>query len=79
MGPLYGGIVLDVIGLNQQDLPGNVAEPVLAGLMISVLLVVIPTLLLALFYTYKISFSREQVDAIQADLQYSKSGSIARH
>ncbi|GHD19059.1 MFS transporter [Halioglobus japonicus] len=79
VGPLYGGIVLDVIGLNQQDLPGNVAEPVLAGLMISVLLVVIPTLLIALFYAYKISFSREQVDAIQADLQYSKSGSIARH
>ena len=72
VGPLYGGIVLDVIGLNQQDLPGEVAEPVLAGLMYSVLLVSIPTLAVALHYTYKIRFSMEQVNEIQADLREYK-------
>ena len=68
-GPLYGGIVLDVIGLNKQDLPGEVAQPVLTGLMWAVLVVAIPTLLIALYYAYKIKFSKEQVDVIQATLR----------
>ena len=69
IGPLYGGIVLDVIGLNEQDLPGKVAQPVLAGLMYAVLLVGVPTLLIALRYAYKIQFSKEQLDDIQATLR----------
>ncbi len=69
VGPLYGGFVLDVIGLNQQDLPGQVAEPVLAGLMYAVMLIAVPTLAIALFYAYKIQFSKEQVDDIQATLR----------
>lgn len=68
VGPLYGGIVLDVIGLNEQDLPGEVAWPVLAGLIYAWLLAAVPTLLISLRYTYKIEFSREQVDDIQAAL-----------
>lgn len=69
VGPLYGGIALDVIGLNQQDLPGEVAQPVLVGLMYSVMLIAIPTLAIALWYAYKIEFSKEQVDDIQASLR----------
>jgi GPH family glycoside/pentoside/hexuronide:cation symporter len=68
-GPLYGGIVLDVIGLNKLDLPGDVAEPVLAGLMYAWLLAAVPTLLISLRYTYRIKFSREQVNEIQAALR----------
>ena len=64
-----GGIVLDVIGLDRQDLPGEVAQPVLSGLMYAVLLIGIPTLLIALRYAYKIEFSREQVDEIQVTLR----------
>jgi GPH family glycoside/pentoside/hexuronide:cation symporter len=69
IGPLYGGIALDVIGLNQRDLPGQVAGSVLTGLMYAVLLISIPTLVIALFYAYKIRFSKEQVDDIQATLR----------
>jgi GPH family glycoside/pentoside/hexuronide:cation symporter len=69
LGPLYGGIALDVIGLNERDLPGQVAQPVLDGLMYAVLLVAIPILLVALRYASRIEFSREQVDAIQATLR----------
>lgn len=69
VGPLYGGIALDVIGLNEQDLPGDVAWPVLAGLMYAVLLAAVPSLLISLRYTYKIEFSREQVNDIQAALR----------
>jgi len=69
VGPLYGGFVLDVIGLNQQDLPGQVAEPVLAGLMYAVMLIAIPTLAVALFYAYKIQFSKELVADIQSNLR----------
>ncbi|MEH6515196.1 MAG: MFS transporter [Halioglobus sp.] len=68
-GPLYGGIALDVIGLNRQDLPGEVAQPVLAGLMYAVMLAGIPALLIALRYAYKIQFSQEQFDDIQATLR----------
>jgi GPH family glycoside/pentoside/hexuronide:cation symporter len=67
-GPLYGGIVLDVIGLNQQDLPGEVPEPVLAGLLYAVLLIVIPTLIVALRFAYMIDISRDEVENIQATL-----------
>lgn len=69
VGPLYGGIVIDVIGLQQQDLPGEVAEPVLAGLMYALLLIIIPTLAIALRYAYKFKFSKEQVDDIQLSLR----------
>ncbi|MFT6286419.1 MAG: GPH family glycoside/pentoside/hexuronide:cation symporter [Alcanivorax sp.] len=69
VGPLYGGIALDVIGLNRQDLPGEVAQPVLAGLMYSVMLIGVPALLIALRYAYKLQFSKEQFDDIQATLR----------
>ena len=69
VGPLYGGVVLDVIGLNKQDLPGEVAEPVLAGLMIAMLIVVIPALMVSLWFARKINISRDEVETIQAALR----------
>ena len=69
VGPLYGGIVLDVIGLKRHDLPGEIAEPVLAGLMYAVLLIVIPTLIIALRYAYKFEFSKEDMEGIQHSLR----------
>lgn len=68
VGPLYGGIVLDVIGLNRQDLPGEVPQPVLDGLMYAVLLIGLPTLAIALRYAYKVDISREQVEDTQHSL-----------
>ena len=69
VGPLYGGIVLDIIGLNQQALPGEVPEPVLNGLMIATLLVVIPALLIALLIARRITISKDDVEMIQAALR----------
>ena len=69
VGPLYGGIVLDAVGLNQQDLPGDVAQPVLAGLMYGVLLIALPTLVAALVLAYRIEISKQQMDDIQASLR----------
>ncbi len=71
-GPLYGGIALDVIGLNQQELPGEVAEPVLHGLMHAMMLVSIPLLIVALIFAYRIEFSREQFEEIQSKLRERK-------
>ena len=73
VGPLYGGIVLDVIGLNQKALPGQVAQPVLEGLMYGSLLITVPTLFIALYFAYRIDFNKEQVDAIQLHLRERKS------
>jgi GPH family glycoside/pentoside/hexuronide:cation symporter len=69
VGPLYGGIVLDVIGLRRNDLPGEVADPLLAGLMYALLLITIPTLIVALRYAYKFEFSKEQMEGIQLTLR----------
>ncbi len=73
-GPLYSGIVLDVIGLNRQDLPGQVPEPVLAGLMYAVLLAVIPSLLIAMWFANKVDISRDQVQEIQSNLARKAAG-----
>jgi GPH family glycoside/pentoside/hexuronide:cation symporter len=72
VGPLYGGIVLDVIGLTRQDMPGEVAPEVLAGLMYALLLISIPTMVIALHFAYKVEFSQEQLKNIQAALGQSK-------
>jgi GPH family glycoside/pentoside/hexuronide:cation symporter len=69
VGPLYGGVVLDVIGLDKQALPGEVPEPVLAGLMWAVLLIVIPAQVVALRYAYRINISRDEVERVQARLK----------
>lgn len=74
-GPLYGGIVLDVIGLNEQDLPGEVAQPVLDGMMYALLLGAVPTLMLALYFAYMIDLSKEQVEDIQATLRERRTSS----
>ena len=68
VGPLYGGIVLDVIGMTNKDLPGEVAEPALTGLMWASLSMGILTLVIALRYAYTFKFSKEQMEAIQVTL-----------
>ena len=67
-GPLYAGIVLDVINLQEGMLPGAVSQQTLDGLALSLLVGVIPLLLLAWRFTYGISMSSEKLAAIQAQL-----------
>ena len=64
--------MLDVIGLDSQALPGEVAEPVLANLLYAVLLIVVPTLVIALRYSYRIDISKEDIERIQASLLEKK-------
>ena len=57
----------------ERALPGEVPDEVLANLMYAVMLSGIPTLMLALWFAYKISLSREQVEGIQASLRERES------
>ncbi len=64
-GPLYGGLALDVIGLEAGMLPGTLSDSVLDGLVVAFGLGSIPGFLLALLFSTKITISRARV----ADLQ----------
>ncbi|MDP5071659.1 MAG: MFS transporter, partial [Congregibacter sp.] len=64
-GPLYGGLALDLIGLEAGMLPGSLDDAVLNGLVIAFGLGSIPGLFLALLFSTQISISRARV----ADLQ----------
>ncbi|TXS93994.1 MFS transporter [Parahaliea maris] len=69
VGPLYGGLVLDVIGLQAGALPGEVPQDTLTGLIYALGLGVLPALLVSLALALKISMSESQVQAIQQALQ----------
>ncbi|CAA0095754.1 Putative glycoside/cation symporter YagG [Halioglobus japonicus] len=69
VGPLYGGIVLDLVGMTNKDLPGEVAESALTGLIWASLSIAILTLVIALIYAYKFKFSKEQMEEIQTTLR----------
>lgn len=68
-GPLFGGVALDVIGLEAGMLPGSVAKPVLDGLVIAFGLGSIPGMLIALLFALKIQISRARVTDVQRMLR----------
>jgi GPH family glycoside/pentoside/hexuronide:cation symporter len=67
-GPVYSGVVLDVIGLTEGMLPGEVAQPILNNLAYAMLLGAVPALFVALFFVLKITMDRDTVESIQAAL-----------
>ncbi|MFT7289026.1 MAG: GPH family glycoside/pentoside/hexuronide:cation symporter [Halieaceae bacterium] len=67
-GPLYGGVVLDLIGLNAGMLPGAVGQPVLDGLAIAFGLGTIPGMVIALLFALRIDLSRQRVEELQTAL-----------
>ncbi len=69
MGPLYGGLVLDVVGLHAGMRPGELSDATLNGLVYAYGLGVLPPLLIALAMAMKISMSEAQVTAIQAAIK----------
>ncbi|MBA6413477.1 MFS transporter [Parahaliea sp. F7430] len=73
VGPLYGGIALDIIGLNVDMRPGSVPQETLDGLVYALGLGVIPPLLIALALACRISMSEAKVREIQAALRQRKS------
>ena len=68
VGPLYGGAVLDVIGLRQGMAPGTIATSVLTGFAIFSLFGVMLPLLAALYFSFNVSLSEKRLREIQAQL-----------
>jgi GPH family glycoside/pentoside/hexuronide:cation symporter len=71
-GPLFGGVVLDVIGLQESTLPGTAGEGTLDGLAVATTFGVIVPLLLAWYFTFNNSMTEEQLHIIQAELAARK-------
>jgi glycoside/pentoside/hexuronide:cation symporter, GPH family len=69
IGPLYAGVVLDMIGLKEGLLPGDISQSMLTQLVLALAIVVIPLMLLAWYYTQKVSMSKEQLLEIQQSLK----------
>jgi GPH family glycoside/pentoside/hexuronide:cation symporter len=73
-GPLYGGIALDLIGLEAGMLPGNVAKPVLDGLVIAFGIGALPGMLTALVFALRIQLTRAKVVDLQRRLAERAAG-----
>lgn len=67
-GPLYGGLALDVIGLETGMRPGEVPLETLHGLVYALGLGVIPPLLVALWIISRIHTSQARVEEVQAEI-----------
>ena len=67
-GPVYSGIVLEVIGLKDGLLPGDVPQSVLNNLIHAMGLGAVPALCIGLIFVTKISMTRARVEDIQTAL-----------
>lgn len=65
VGPLYGGIALDLVGLQADVRPGNVPQEVLDGLLIAFGVGTLPGMVIGLLFALRINLTRARV----ADLQ----------
>lgn len=65
IGPFYGGLALDAIGLHAGMLPGQAPAATIDGLAYALGLGVIPPLLVSLALSLKIHMSEDKVRAIQ--------------
>jgi Na+/melibiose symporter-like transporter len=74
VGPLYGGAVLDIVGLTRGMAPGTIAQPVLDGLVIYAAAGIMLPLLAALYFSFGISLSEERLRDIQAQLDRRRAG-----
>jgi GPH family glycoside/pentoside/hexuronide:cation symporter len=68
-GPLYGGIVLDLVGLQAGMRPGSVPAPVLDGLAWAFGLGTLPGFVIALLLVLRINLGQARVEEIQAALR----------
>ena len=74
-GPLYGGIVLDLVGLQAGMRPGSVPAPVLDGLAWAFGLGTLPGFVIALLLVLRINLGHARVEEIQAALRARGTGS----
>jgi GPH family glycoside/pentoside/hexuronide:cation symporter len=68
IGPLYGGMVLDLIGLNQGMLPGTIDQNTLDGLALAMVMGTVIPLLFAWYFSSKVSLSEQRLKEIQTQL-----------
>ncbi|MBE9540581.1 MAG: MFS transporter [Proteobacteria bacterium] len=68
-GPVYAGIVLDVIGLTTGMLPGEVPQATQNGLVYAMGIGILPALVVAIYFVLKINLSKARVEDIQAKLK----------
>lgn len=64
-GPVYGGVVLDVIGLTGEMRPGNVPAPVLDGLAWAFGLGTLPGFVIAMLLVLRLDLTRARVEEFQ--------------
>lgn len=67
-GPLFGGIMLDVVGLQEGTLPSDASAGTLDGLALGTSFGIIVPLVIAWYFTYKISMTEQRLQEIQAQL-----------
>jgi len=68
-GPVYAGVVLDVIGLKTGMLPGEVPQATQNGLVYAMGVGILPALLAAVYFVLRINLSKARVEDIQARLK----------
>jgi GPH family glycoside/pentoside/hexuronide:cation symporter len=68
-GPLYAGVALDLIGLKEGMMPGSIPADALNNLVWAMAIGILPLMLIAWRFTFRISMSEEQLLAIQQTLK----------
>ncbi len=68
VGPLYGGLLLDLIGLQEGMEPGSLEQGTLDSLAIGMLLGSLPLMFMAWRFSLKVSLNEEQLQSIQQQL-----------
>jgi Na+/melibiose symporter-like transporter len=68
-GPLYAGVALDIIGLSEGMMPGTINQTILDALVWVMAIGVIPLMLIAWYFTFRVSMSEEQLTEIQASIR----------
>jgi GPH family glycoside/pentoside/hexuronide:cation symporter len=68
IGPLYGGAVLDLIGLNRGMLPGTIDQNILDGLALATIVGTVIPLFFAWHFSNKVSLSEQRLQEIQTQL-----------
>ena len=68
IGPLYGGVALDLIGLKEGMLPGQVSEATLHGLVWVSAVGILPLMIIAWLFTFRISMSEARLLEVQQQI-----------
>jgi len=73
VGPLFGGIALDIAGLTETMRPGEVDQSILNNLMWAKLLAIAPLMAIAWYFTFRFSMTEERLKEIQKKITKAES------